>query len=91
MPFLCAYSKLNKGRRLQSGNGFDIQKWIAKKGIEFQQPGYNFLGPGTHLDKRLRMGQRGVNRLVEIARTHDIDYRDAGSNIKKKNGRLMIR
>ena len=46
-----AYNKAyNKNR--QQRNGFDVQKWIAKTGIGFHPPGYQFLGPGTHLDEQ---------------------------------------
>ena len=83
-PVLRAYSNFNRVRRPQRGNGFDIQKWIAKTGIEFHPPGYQFLGPGTHLEKRLKRGDQGINRLDRIARQHDIDYSNAGMNIRKK-------
>ena len=64
---LRAYEKRIGGNR-QKGNGFDIQKWIAKTGIEFHPPDYQFLGPGTHLKKRLALSQKGINRLDRIAR-----------------------
>ena len=54
--------------------------WIfrnLKKQAEFHWPGMNFAGHGTHLEKRLNRGDRGVNRLDEIARIHDIDYSKA--------------
>ena len=40
----------------------------------------NFAGPGTHLDKRLARGDRGVDGplgIDEAARQHDIDYANA--------------
>ena len=43
----------------------------------------NFAGPGTHLEKRLKRGYRGVNRLDKIAGIHDIDYSKA-KNLKDK-------
>ena len=67
-----------------SGQGLDIQKWIGKTGIEFHWPGYQFMGPGTHLEKRLRRGDAGINRLDRIARQHDIDYASA-KNLKEKH------
>ena len=63
---------------------FDIQKMIAKMEIECHPPGYQFLCPGTHLEKRLKRGDEGINRLDRIAKEHDIDYSNAGTNIKKK-------
>ena len=56
------------------GRGLDVQKWLAKTGIEFHWPGYQYMGPGTHLEKRLRRGDPGINRLDRIAKQHDIDY-----------------
>ena len=56
------------------GGKLDLQKALSKTGIEFHLPGYQFAGPGTKLQKRLALGQQGINRLDRIARTHDIDY-----------------
>ena len=55
----------------------DIQKWLAKTGIEFHWPGYQYMGPGPHLAKRLKRGDPGINRLDKIAKQHDIDYSHA--------------
>ena len=44
----------------------DVQKWIAKTGKEFHWPGYQYMGPGTHLAKRLKRGDPGINRLDQI-------------------------
>ena len=35
------------------------------------------MGPGTHLEKRLKRGDPGINRLNKIAKQHDIDYAKA--------------
>jgi len=32
------------------------------------------MGPGTHLEKPLKRGDPGINRLDRIAKQHDIDY-----------------
>ena len=32
------------------------------------------MGPGTHLQKRLKRGDLGINRLDRIAKQHDINY-----------------
>ena len=50
-------------RRQQRGKGLDIQKWLEKTGIEFHVPGYQYLGPGTKLKKRLTRDDPGINRL----------------------------
>ena len=65
------------------GRGLDVQIWLAKTGIEFQWPGYQYMGPGTHLEKRLKRGDPGMNRLDRIAKQHDIDYSRARSHQDK--------
>ena len=67
----------------QRGRGFDIQKWLGKTGIEFHWLGYQFMGPGTKLAKRLKRGDPGINRLDKIAKQHDIDYSKA-KNLRDK-------
>jgi len=69
--------------RRQRGSGFDIQKWLGKTGIEFHWPGYQYMGPGTKLAKRLKRGVPGINRLDKIAKQHDIDYSRA-KNLQDK-------
>ena len=66
-------------RKRQRGGKFDIQKWISKLGVEFHWPGYQYMGPGTKLDKRLKRGDPGINRLDRLAKQHDIDYSKAKS------------
>ena len=53
--------------------GFDLQKLLAKMGIEFYWSGYQYMGSGTHLAKRLKRGYPGINRLDRLAKQHDID------------------
>ena len=72
-----------KRKRTQRGEGVDIQKWIAKTGKEFHWPGYEYMGPGTHLAKHLKRGDPGINRLDQIAKQHDIDYSRA-KNLQDK-------
>jgi len=66
-----------KRKRPQQGGAVDLQKWLAKTGKEFDWPGYQYMGPGTHLAKRLKRGDPGINRLDKIAKQHDIDYSQA--------------
>ena len=54
-----------------------MQKWLGKTGIEFHWPGYQYMGPGTNLKKRLARGDPGNNRLDKIAKQHDINYINA--------------
>ena len=42
--------------------------------MEFHWPGYQYMGPGTHLEKRLARGDPGINRLDRIAKDNNIDY-----------------
>ena len=70
-------------KRRQRGHGLDIQKWLGKTGIEFHWPGYQYMGPGTHLKKRLARGDPGINRLDRISKQHDIDYSKA-KNLQDK-------
>ena len=72
-----------KRKRGQRGAALDIQKLIEKTGKEFHWPKMNYLGPGTRLKERLRRGDRGVNRLDELAKIHDIDYSKA-KNLQDK-------
>ena len=65
--------------RRQRGGGFDIQKWISKLCIEFHWPGYQPMGPGTKLAKRVKRGDPGINRLDKLPKQHDIDYTNAKS------------
>ena len=51
--------------------------------MEFHWPGYQYMGPGTHLEKRLARGDPGINRLDRIAKAHYIDYGRA-KDLKEK-------
>jgi len=66
-----------KRKQTQEGGAVDLQKWLAKTGKGFHWPGYQYMGPGTHLVKRLKRGDPGINRLDKIAKQHDIDYSQA--------------
>ena len=81
-----------KKKKKQSGYGLDIQKWISKSGREWHWPGYQYMGPGTHLKKRLQRGGPGINRFDRTAKQHDIDYSRA-KTLKDKHvaDRKMIR
>ena len=68
---------------MQRGGLVDIQKLISKSGKEFHWPGYQYMGPGTHLQKRLKRGDPGINRLDRIAKQHDIDY-SKSKNLRDK-------
>ena len=44
---------------------------------ELHWPGYQYSGPFTKLDKCLKRGDHGINRLDKIAKQHDMDYAKA--------------
>ena len=70
-------------QRRQGGEGLDIQKLLGKTGIEFHWPRYQYMGPGTHLKKRLTRGDPNINRLDRIAKQHHTDYSKA-PNLRDK-------
>ena len=70
-------------RSQRGGKLFDVQNLLNKTGIEFHWPGYQYMGPGTHLKKRLARGDPGINRLDRIAKVHDMDY-DKAKTLKDK-------
>ena len=79
-------------KKRKRGGKLDVQKLLAKTGKEFHWPGYQYMGPGTHLEKRLKRGDPGINRLDRISKTHDIDYSHARSlRDKHKADRKVIK
>ena len=83
---MAAASRTRPKRRRRSQRGgklFDVQNLLNKTGIEFHWPGYQYMGPGTHLKKRLARGDPGINRLDRIAKMHDMDY-DKAKSLKDK-------
>ena len=79
-------------KKRKRGGKLDVQKLLVKTGKEFHWPGYQYMGPGTHLEKRLKRGDPGINRLDRISKTHDIDYSHARSlRDKHKADRKMIK
>src|SRR3978361_630928 len=47
---------------------------INKLPFEAHIPGYQYCGPGTRLQKRLRRGDPGINPLDQACKLHDIAY-----------------
>ncbi len=56
-----------------SGSGL-FNNLLNRLPVEVHLPGYNYLGPGTNLAKRLSRGDKGINPLDEAAKQHDIFY-----------------
>lgn len=51
-------------------------------GKERHIPGYNFCGPGTQVEERLKRGDHGINELDNACRFHDVEYMIANDNKK---------
>lgn len=62
--------RLNVKRK---GGGI-INTLINKLPFELHIPTYQFCGPGTKLHQRVLRGDRGVNKLDESCRSHDLAY-----------------
>lgn len=58
-------------RRL--GRGL-LNRAISARPIELPILGYQFYGPGTHLEKRLARDDQNINPLDATCREHDITY-----------------
>jgi hypothetical protein len=73
-----ALNEMVTGRQPNSSsrkNGSQLLNWLIDLlPFEVHLPGYRFCGPGTRLQTRLKSGQRGVNKLDELCRGHDIAY-----------------
>lgn len=57
-------------------NGGDIVSWLQDKlnPNEIHIPGYQYCGPFTKLEKRLKRGDPGINRVDKACKKHDISY-----------------
>lgn len=55
--------------------GTVVNKAVDLLPVELHLPGgYRYCGPGTKLKKRLARGDRGINKLDEACKEHDISY-----------------
>jgi hypothetical protein len=68
----------------QEHSGGDLVDIIGNTIGEIHLPGHNFAGPGTKLKERLARGDKGINRIDELAREHDISYSDSKGKSDKK-------
>jgi hypothetical protein len=68
-----------------------LDRIIAGVPFEMHLPGYQFLGPGTHLEERLERGQRGKNPLDNACLQHDIAYSAKNTNHTKADRVLAER
>lgn len=58
---------------VMKGKGL-INTLINNLPVELHLPGYQYCGPGTHLQRRLRRGDKGINPLDNACMQHDIAY-----------------
>lgn len=63
----------NKKPQKFVGKGL-LNKAINALPFELHFPGYQFCGPGTHLQERLNRQDKGINPLDAACRDHDIAY-----------------
>lgn len=56
--------------------GGDLVGWVQDKlnPPEMHVPGYQYCGPFTKLEKRLKRGDPGINRVDQACKKHDIAY-----------------
>ena len=81
--------KRTRTKRKQRGRGVDIQKLLSKTGIEYHVPGYQYLGTGTKLKKRLARGDPGkTDWIVSPNNTTSIIPEP---RTYRTNGELMLR
>ena len=70
---------IKRKKQIHKPSGFIDRFWGAEFGGERHQlmlngKRANFSGPGTSLDIRLGRGDRGINKVDEATRIHDLDY-----------------
>uniref|UniRef100_V5G499 Phospholipase A2-like domain-containing protein n=1 Tax=Anoplophora glabripennis TaxID=217634 RepID=V5G499_ANOGL len=70
-------------RSYKNGSGL-VNDLVDKLPFELHLPGYQYCGPGTQLQKRLKKGQLGVNDLDKKCLAHDIQYQKS-SDLKDRH------
>lgn len=65
------------------GHGF-LNNTINNLPVELHIPGYQYCGPGTHLEKRIARGDSGINPLDAACKEHDIAY-EKHKDIEKRH------
>lgn len=67
-----------------------INKLIDKLPVELHAFGYNFCGPGTRLQKRLRRGDKPINKLDGACLIHDLAYASHGDLENRRQADLEL-
>lgn len=75
--------KKTKRKSKKVGKGI-INTLINKLPFELHVPKYQYCGPGTHLEKRLKRNDPGINELDRACKAHDIAYSNT-TNIADRN------
>ena len=76
----------------RNGGGLSLlDNIINHTPFELHFPGYQFLGPGTHVEERLERGERGINPLDNACLEHDIAYSCPDIDRTKADRRLAQR
>lgn len=56
---------------------------LEQNNQEYHIPGYKFCGPGTKVFTRLKRGDKGINKLDEACKCHDVEYMMYAGDDKK--------
>lgn len=75
--------KKTKKKKKTSGRGL-INSLINKLPFELHVPKYQYCGPGTRLEERLKRNDPGINELDRACKEHDIAYLKT-SNTAERN------
>lgn len=70
-------------RRVGDFAGSVINKAIDVLPVELHLPGYQYCGPGTKLEQRLRRGDPGINKLDQACKQHDIAYSQFSDTVNR--------
>lgn len=71
------YGMKIKNKKNQEKKAYGLIDHIINRLPEIHIPGYQFCGPGTELEKRLKRGDSGINELDRACRDHDIAYENS--------------
>lgn len=66
-------SRAKTRKTVKRGHGL-LDKIIDRLPFEMHLPKYQYCGPGTKLAERLARGDKGINKLDELCKEHDIAY-----------------
>lgn len=61
-----------------------LDKAINSLPFELHVPGYQYCGPGTKLEKRLKRGDKGINPLDSACKKHDIAYSKYKKGVERR-------